>query len=352
MRYLHATTIICCVAIHCRGGVCAATDLDLISTRDSAAATARRITTLQLNTRIKYESGQETEVRTCRSGAKFIIERRDLKPGKLGQEQLPLMSVVAAYNGERYQHLNLDSATLKLTDGILPSPAPDICIRPYSWLLAGQDAPPTLESLRNQALWERRFSDAAIEGTAVVREHECLRIRFHIPVGRLNNNVYVVYFAQSLGMYPIKYERLSGPKSQLSSSCDVISVHTSVQDGMACVVPTRLLYKETGADGASTPRSLEIVADAESLAVNAPIDDDVFTISQERARTLFDVQKQAEAFRQHLQPAILDDEHHRSVWRGVAATALVLILVLLAMAVLRYRRHMLQDSKRSGGAPE
>jgi hypothetical protein len=293
-----------------------------------------------MHARLKYDSGQETDLRIYRSGAKYMMERRDLKPGVLGTRQLEPVDMATAFDGTQHQVLNVRDGVLKLVRH-RPAPlAPDICLFPYLWLVVGQDVPWGLESLRNQDVWQHCFSGAALQGMASVREYECQKVRLSVPVGRLKNNFFVVYFAPKLGMYPIRYKRFGGPKARLSTTCDVMSVRTYRQDGALCIVPTHVLYEETCADGVSTPMSFEILADAESIGVNMPIADDVFTISKDRAKLVLDVGRISDELTRSVKPASLEPVTQR-LGRTVAIVAGAAILVIfVVVGGIRRRRRM------------
>ena len=253
---------------------------------------------------------------------------------------------VLAYNGQMYQDLDADGrilarATKRTLQGN-PYGALNPLVLPFVWVLRKGD-PWTLESMRNNGVWEQRFTEAKLIGRDRVDGYDCLVVGF--PHATNKDCVYKVYLAIELGYFPLQWQRFVEPGDLLTTNAIVTRFKRFTVKDQIASVPLVLEYEEFGKDNVSLPRKCTYRVAEDSLQVNQPISEDVFTISTLRAKRVVDVDDYNRSMQQTKQRAeemtqerIDSSAHTRaSRWRVFTALYVMMALILIVFLVVRRR---------------
>lgn len=319
--------------------------------RSLALSTARAIETAQYSYQVAYSMGLKMEVSAYRSQEKYLIERRDVRPANIqtpDASRIPLLSYSVAFNGQQGQRLNRSTGVLKVNGNPPRQSVPDILVKPYSWLLTGQEVPKSLESLRRNDIWEEAFRTASVKEVRRYQNDDCVVIMRPTP-HTMTPSYYLVYLSPRLGLYPIKYERFDEDTDKLCTKMEVTELLEESGDGGKYIFPLRVLCHESGADGVSYATSLEAVANRDSVIVNLPIDNQIFTISPDRVRTVVDVDAAAKELAGLSRDAaslanVVDDREDR-FWESWMLLLNFAIVAILAIAILFRLRNKRSESQ-------
>lgn len=297
----------------------AAIDKDGLSTE--AMTTASLIDTVECTATLSYATGQQTVLKIACKGGKYFFDHTDVVAPPEGA-----FNYVMAYNGEQSQELrgSLLRVTSERQRPLILQPV----LQPFNWIFTTTGQEPALDLLRKSELWATCFQAAVFRGDGLAGSEECNVLEFAQSIPRANTTVlYRVYFAKRLASYPLKYERYVASNNQLSTRCEVVQYQVIDSDGRKGVFPLKMEYEELGTDGSSRPCRITITTEPSSLKINQPIDDDIFTLSPLRAKTVFDTERVAKELR-----AGSVDPQQQSM--GIRLPLLILSGVLVGSIVL------------------
>jgi hypothetical protein len=197
-----------------------------------------------------------------------------------------LSKVISAYNGSRYQNFFDDRKTLTFSNVCRfknPYWLPNPLIIPYLWLTDSMGM--NWSDLKNQDLWAKSFSEAHYEGQSREGDFTC-EVASMPYLDRKAGIRVKVYFAKELAYFPIKYVGESSAGNQVLSV--EVTKHKIIEsDGSRIVFPLSITMKE------NVPQvTVEYCTIAEeSIRVNKPIDEELFTLSPSMAKIVDDYDK-------------------------------------------------------------
>lgn len=197
-----------------------------------------------------------------------------------------LSRVISAYNGSRYQNFFDDRKTLTFSNTCRfsnPYWLPNPLIIPYLWLTDSMGM--NWSDLKNQDLWAKSFSEARYEGQSREGEFACEVVSMPYLDRKAGIRV-KIYFAKELAYFPIKYVGESSAGKQVLS-VEVTKHKIIDSDGSRIVFPLAITMKE------NVPQvTVDYCTIAEeSIKVNQPIDDELFTLSPSMAKIVDDYDK-------------------------------------------------------------
>jgi len=223
-------------------------------------------------------------------GTRYRVNRNDERGMLVGDKRIDPLTSSSAYDDRRYQLLTPDQSRLRLQDGNAEANysvgTPQTFL--YMWLQE-IGKPFRWDCVLSHALWEEKFREARYAGKD--EDHDVELEVVEIPE-RLQVKapcIYKVYFAPALGYLPVKYARRVEETGEVSSTMVVEKYKTFPVDGRTLAIPTRMKYAESGADGVSFKQSLAITVDEDSLKVNEPIEESLFTLTSPDPQWIYDV---------------------------------------------------------------
>jgi len=194
------------------------------------------------------------------------------------------MSCSSAFDGLRQQYLDANHR-LRLKKGAEGASYTNTTPQQYlfMWLRSGSDDL-RWDSVQNKELWQRRFAEASYVG-AIPKDGRTLEIvDFPQTVDGVQPCVYRVFFARDLEFTPIKYIRRVSATTETSTTMEVSDFKTFLSDSQELVLPLALNVTESGADGVSLKQRITISVSEQSLKVNEPLDESLFTITPALAK--------------------------------------------------------------------
>lgn len=255
------------------------------------------------------------------SGNKFYSR---LDPFRFDNQILPSES---AYNGEKYQLLDLVEAgkgeyLSYSSSPILPTSTGtlDPLLLSYAWLFTSGEFPQWF-TIRDDAIWNKAFADAEYLGEETVEGQLCDCVK--MP-GILPNTINTIYFARDLNFFPFKTvtNKVDGSYFGTVQLDDFIEKDV---DGELLVVPTKLHFSQM-VEGNETPG--ETTLSIETLRINEPIDDDLFTISPTRANRVIDLDHQ-----KSLMSKMKNSHNHNLPQLGVRVIVICIGFFCIALSV-------------------
>ncbi|MFO1063821.1 MAG: hypothetical protein U0892_08165 [Pirellulales bacterium] len=265
--------------------------LDFI--RDEAYSHVEDISSLQYAFHVKDDNGWHAEAQFFADQTRFRVNRKDLAGMQVKGERIDPITSASAFDGLRQQYLDTNGR-LRLKNGCegasygIGTPHVDV----YSWLRRGP------EDLRwdiicNQDLWKERFAEAEYIGAISENGRTLEIVDFPARLEGQKPCTYRVFFARDLRFFPIKCFRRVSATTETSTTVTVTDFKSIEKDGMTIILPTTLTYSESHADGVSMKQQRTTTVAVNSLKVNEPIDEAVFTIDNKEAKEVLSVQDQA-----------------------------------------------------------
>jgi hypothetical protein len=160
----------------------------------------------------------------------------------------------------------------------------------YSWLRE-RGEPNRWDVLIADKNWERAARSATYIGQRYLLGQLTHGLSFPQHGSVPNHCVYEVWFAPNLGYAPIKYERKLLSTGEESTVATVETWKVVNLDGEPFAFPTKLVHSENGKDGRSLAKKFTLLIDVDSLKVNEPVDQSVFTIVPEASWVVYDTSK-------------------------------------------------------------
>ncbi len=312
----------------------AASPADLNEIRTKAALMPRLLGSVEFRMRA-HESQRKGKASTHEGDISAVFYER----GGMFRVELKHRSektesaITSAYNGDRYQVLFEHEKRLSLArSSRLPNPyfTFNPLILPYAWLFrAGMTY--TWSEVKNPKNWERSFEEGRYIGQSPEGGFSCEVVE--LPAA-LRETRCRVYFARELGYYPLKVIGYFGGEE--SSMTRVLRYRTMDVDGHRVVFPT-LVVAEQRLDGEFFRAEYRLEED--SIKLNHPIDEEVFTISPSRASIVVDLDElDARLGTDAAQQGTLV-ERHGGRWRfWMTVGSGLILLALVALALLGGRR--------------
>lgn len=212
---------------------------------------------------------------------------------------------IVAYNGDRYQLFDKGRKKLgykKTPVSSNPSRMLNPLICPYCVWLFGEDADQVYSEVKNAKYWDDRFAVARYRGLRDENGTAVEVVEFPYPSNnRLPDNmrdaVVQVHFALDLAYYPIACITKTGKGNVLGES-RVTEYKEFEIDGQKVVIPLAQTVSW------SVPGEVQVSSictiPPETIQINSPIDEDVFTIPHTWATVVEDVDKNEEVHKKLL----------------------------------------------------
>jgi hypothetical protein len=197
--------------------------------------------------------------------------------------------------------------------------------------------------VRDSAEWSARFAGAVVvEQSVRYHDFDCVvikvRTRSSPPNADFNKRYTLLHLAKDDGYVAVRRESFRDGTSEGETSIEeLLSVDVG---GDHVFIPTKIKYVGYPTpNGALGHRWREVTVDPESIAINAPIDDALFSLSPRLAKTIYDVDETVRAGRdQRLDwHDRLAARHRRRLLWG-SATVIVFGVIVLALYTIRLRR--------------
>ena len=251
--------------------------LDFI--RDEAFASVDALATLQFAFEVKDDQGWHSNAEFFADKVRFRVNRQDVKGMQVSGQRPEAMRVSSAFDGVQQQYcvddgpvgnkMGVDGASYSIT-------TPQQFM--YAWLLRSP-GDFRFDSLLEKEMWDQRFAEATYVG-AIPANGETLEIvDFPQNWDGLKPCTYRVFFSRDAGFVPIKYIRRIAATTEASTTLEVTDLKKiELPERRAIGFPMTLKYTETGVDGVSRKQTQSMTIHPETLRVNEPIDESVFTI--------------------------------------------------------------------------
>ena len=247
-----------------------------------------------------------------------------------------------AFNGTDYQWFSTGHVALTFSKKCRhPTPYwdPSPLMWPYYWV-AGQQT--NWSDIKDIARWETRFKEAKYVGQKVENNMQFDVVSFPFP--QMNMDRVHVYFAKELNYYPLEMrgfvDSLNGGLPVLQAQ--VTRYKTFDIDGMTFVFPLSVEV-QMGIKGDDEVGWSEMywTVDESSIKINPQLDEDLFTISPSRAKTVTDYDKMLEEGTMLPSSDVADDGRDivseplpKRTWSTQKTIAFVAVnLILLALLI-------------------
>lgn len=260
-----------------------ANDLGLVmKIRDSAFHQLTSVETVQCRATLNRPRGGQSKISYFRNGNRYRVERNDLEPSTVAGEPVSTPYHVWTYDGELYRMFNEENKTLKLTDGRGAAGSADPISVPFDWVAHLNCESPFRENLVSSKIWEVIFENARVRGQARCRGKECVVLEFKQactnPVASFR-----VYFLIEERYFPVRCERWLENGQDYDSFSEVVDYKRHVIGDQQFVIPLLHRYEQ------GTDYAMETKIDLESVVLNEPVEDEMFTIDPSLAKSVYTV---------------------------------------------------------------
>lgn len=287
--------------------------------------------------RVKNSDGGEWQAKYLRSRDMYRIERVDLSPTLVDGEPNHSPYDVWAFDGKNYQSQSRERKLLKITTTGSGVGSADPVLEPYRWIAAIQCVAPSRADFLKISYWEAAFANAVVVGESKVDSKPCVEVEFS---QRCSGPAcyFRVHFHTDGSFYPIKYERRVASSHKLATE-SIVHEWQIVDGGTQRVrMPLRISRMTTDADQISRVGTVETVLHRESIEVNQPLADGVFTLEKAPDQLVYDVQEQEESYARSREirdsltigPLV-------SIGRGRYVLALVVVLFAFSLLYVIWR---------------
>ncbi len=275
------------------------------------------------------ESGVSVNVKGVMKYVAKDSRYRSETEAKSADTQMP-GPTIAAFNGEVHQILDENKQTLTLSQIphiVNPTSEFNPIALPYSWLFTRGDAFVWSE-VKDEKKWQHRFSGARFVETRDVEGD--LREIVDFP-GIFDKTTTRVEFSQTLHYLPVRWSHRWNESEQPFSVVEVVEHQDIDVDGSPCLVPIHIIYYQEDDTGRS---SGDIMINPGSLRVNHSVNDEVFTISQNRVKYInnIDEEQASLVIRGDRQSVGIEPNFFRKrpvSWLLVSNIGIILLLVTL-----------------------
>jgi hypothetical protein len=255
---------------------------------------AQRITAFEFRMQSEHSDGRRSNYEFVAKASRFRGSRVDVVAGKNPLGGPPVSAnLVFAFNDAQEQCLEeIDFSDvggerrkmLTLTDGAAHEDAGYKCEFPlmkvYRWL-RGPAEPSRWDVLVSDDHWERVRKQAVYLGIREVAGMQTHGIRVPQVSSVVKNAAFEVWLAPELGYVPLMYERKLIASGEVASVVKVESWKMVDLDGESFGFPTCISFSQNDLDGRSRALSYKEVIEPETLKVNQPVDESLFTIVPE-----------------------------------------------------------------------
>lgn len=245
---------------------------------------------------------------------------------------------ISLYNGDRYQLFDVGRRRLRLSNSCqLPNPYLELnpLALPYMFLVE-IFKPFTWSDIKNESRWMAKFKGAKYLGT--MRDAPLTVAKIQMP-GYMPETRCIIYFAKELDYYPVRFE-LSG-KDGFSVMIHVAEYRRVDSLGEPVVVPLVITATQI-LNGVFSHSHFTI--DPESVKVNEPIDEALFTFPVTQANYIDDVDanKILVVGGSGIVKEFAFAEKKRSWWRGSISGILIVAVLVCGIMVVRALRKWAQ----------
>lgn len=249
-----------------------------------------------------------------------------------------VMKTIAAFNGTRYQNFFEHASTLTFSSMNRfnnPYWLPNPLVIPYLWLMDSDSGMMNWSDLKNQDLWTKKFEQARYEGETADNNTD-LEVVSMPYLGQKTGIRSRVYFSKKLGYYPVKVIGFDSTGKQVLT-IEVTKYKTFDSEDITIPFPLSIQTSESS-PGLVTS---EWKIDERSIAINQPIDEDVFTLSPSMAKTVDDYDKNIQD-QKNMRPRASKQLPSPSPWRAVFLGGnIALVVVLMFIVIWRQRARRL-----------
>jgi len=189
-----------------------------------------------------------------------------------------------AYNGVRYQTFMPDASVLALSNASQvsnPTFGINCLIAPYMWIFDGQ-RPFSWSIVRDHTAWDRASSKATLLRTVEEGGNTLHVVSFASE--SVPGVTSEVFFAENLAFFPLRFITRGIGKAKFELRVDEFEQFQT--DGDTVYVPIKITLQE---DGGEIQHRGTYRIRRESLKINVPLDEELFTISRSRARIVNDL---------------------------------------------------------------
>ncbi|APZ95141.1 serine/threonine-protein kinase [Fuerstiella marisgermanici] len=252
-------------------------DARLSEIRSQAYTRLSSIRSLAYRFEVKDSEGWHSKCEFFAERVRFRLNREDVTAGELGG----MMKMASAFDGTQQQTFDgpRDQLRLKTTIegasyGVM---IPQTYV--YAWLLSGKDNH-RWDTILDDQVWQQRFREANYIGEITEDGHTLDIVDFPQRINVATPCTFRVYFDRDLGFLPVRYFRQTVARNELSTTMKVTHHKAFTIDGKQIVIPLKVDFSETQADGVSWRGETTISVDEDSLRVNEPLDESLFTLSR------------------------------------------------------------------------
>jgi thiol-disulfide isomerase/thioredoxin len=262
----------------------------LAQIREKAVFHVQLIRNMEYSIQMKSDDGMESNVEIHATGDRFRVNRRDAVGAKFGAQRQAPMTVMAAFNGRRQQLFFGNESQLIVKDGntgaTYGTETPELMV--YAWLRAPRGHF-RWDSIRQSSNWKQRFASATYVGEAMEGHVRLEIVDFPQREGVKTPCYFRVYFAPQLGYLPLKCDRFVDASQELTSWVRVERYKLLEFDGNRVAIPLDVRFEQNAKDGAGLPLGLTFKLAEDSLKINRDIDDGLFTLPRDIAKSVYDV---------------------------------------------------------------
>ena len=242
------------------------------------------IETLQYRFEKKDDQGWQSQAEFYADHIRFRVNRKDLT-GIMGLDddlkpiRNPPMTISRAFDGQKQQYARQNEPVRVKhgrEGGAYGITIPQVWA--YGWLRNGA-AEFHWDTILSKELWEQRFRDAIYIGDVTEDGRRFEIVDFPQRLEHVTPCIYRVYFARDLAFLPLKIFRNTLDRNEPSTTVHVTRFKTFTVKGKQIAIPLDIQHRETQADGVSHKGETTITVDENSLKVNYPLDDSLFTLN-------------------------------------------------------------------------
>lgn len=246
----------------------------------------RYSSTLKTVETIQSEDGQENSLKVELIGQTFVYDGGKYRTSLLSSPNSPdcQLWLEMAFNGHLYQELNPAQSSLNVTRKKPAVSYGVLEILTTSYLFAIKPDPNrkfSLEALKQNSVWQSVKKNSTIYSQEEVMGHPCVVIKISYSIiqdqtGEEFKLVHLVVFAKDMNWFPILYE--SEVNSVIASRWELNEYVTKHVGDSEIIMPLSLKGFALNPDG-EIIKTTTLVVQPESVEINKPIPEEIFTIS-------------------------------------------------------------------------
>ncbi len=267
--------------------------LDQASEHLNSISSIRYSSSIETIETIKTKEGQGNSLKVEQIDQIFIYDRGKYRASVASPDPAEYQfQREFAFNGYIYQELNPYQSSLNITRKRSLVPYGIMEIITTSYLFAIQPGPNSefsLETLRKDTVWQNVKSIARYHSQQEIMGHQCVVLRIPysvVPPGATKRElVQVVAFAEDLNWFPVRFE--SEVDGIIASRWELTKYVVNRVGDSKFVMPLSLKGIAFNSDG-EIWKSTTLVVKPESVEINKPIPEEIFTIDFSLAETVWD----------------------------------------------------------------